>query len=136
MDNDFTKGRIAAALFGLFESGIQTVADCYDDIINNVVASLLKVIPAAWDESACLEAEPDQYVTAGKRVITPFAETAARGIRTVSSSSNPTPALDATDVRLAEEKPADVTATYNLAGQKVDDAQRGVVIRGKRKIVR
>ena len=55
------------ALFGLFESGILTVADCYDNIINNVVAPLLKVVPAAWDESVCLEAEPDQYVTMWKR---------------------------------------------------------------------
>lgn len=55
------------ALFGLFESGVQTVADCYDNIINNVVAPLLKVMPAAWDESTCLEAVPDQYITMWKR---------------------------------------------------------------------
>ncbi len=307
------------ALFGLFESGIQTVADCYDNIINNVVAPLLKVIPAAWDESTCLEAEPDQYVTMWKRkggdyylsTISSKARTVTvplsfigdgdytaqiwkdgvcksdvayedavvnrntslvigvhdnggaivriskkpvhqpqyirvemekgtvngatvkddadgncgegkyltnvgnaanvtcevevpytgkyyltlyyvtwedrdlyfqinggekdyhtirgnggtwntnglqfqqfevelkAGKNTIAFGNdngfgpdldrfvvNPTPALDATDVRLAEEKPADVTATYNLAGQKVDDAQRGVVIRGKRKVVR
>lgn len=56
-----------AALITLFESAIQTIADSYDNIVYNVEAPLWKVLPASWDETRCIEADPEEYVTLRRR---------------------------------------------------------------------
>lgn len=55
------------ALATLYESGIQTMSDSPDNVVYGVAAPLLKVLPAAWDESRCIEAVPDEYVTLARR---------------------------------------------------------------------
>lgn len=55
------------ALATLYESGIQTMSDSPENVIYSVGTPLLKVLPAAWDETRCLEAVPDEYVTMARR---------------------------------------------------------------------
>ncbi len=50
-----------------FESGIQTVADSPNHILNKPYTQLLKDMPASWDDSWCLEAAINQYVTMLRR---------------------------------------------------------------------
>ena len=49
---------------------------------------------------------------------------------------NPTPELEATGINTVAEDNSDTGAVYNLAGQKVEGTQKGVVIKNGRKIVR
>ena len=55
------------ALAIIFESAIQTIADSGDNIIYNTAAPLLSTLPAAWDETRCLEANADNFVTVARR---------------------------------------------------------------------
>ena len=55
------------ALATLYESGIQTMSDSRQNLTTSPAAPLLGVLPAAWDETRCLEASPDQYVTVARR---------------------------------------------------------------------
>lgn len=55
------------ALATIYESGIQTMSDSHYNVVYNIVAPLLKVLPAAWDETQCIEASPDEYVTIARR---------------------------------------------------------------------
>lgn len=55
------------ALATIYESGIQTMSDCHENVIHNIAAPLLKILPASWDETKCLEASPDEYITMLRR---------------------------------------------------------------------
>lgn len=51
----------------LYESGIQTMSDSHYNYIYNISKSLLSQLPASWDETLCLEASLDDYVTLARR---------------------------------------------------------------------
>ena len=55
------------ALWSLFESGFQCLIDNPDNIIDSPIEPALRCIPAAWDETRCIEAVPDQYATLARR---------------------------------------------------------------------
>ncbi len=55
------------ALAIIFESAVQTIADCTDNIVYSTAAPLLSGLPAAWDESRCLEANAENLVTIARR---------------------------------------------------------------------
>lgn len=55
------------ALFTLYESGIQCYVDKPAHYRNSIVESFLKTIPAAWDETRLLEAQPEEFVTLARR---------------------------------------------------------------------
>lgn len=55
------------ALAVLYESGIQTMSESRDNIIYSVAAPMLKGLPASWDETKCIDAKPDSYVTIMRR---------------------------------------------------------------------
>lgn len=55
------------ALATIYESGICTMSDYPENMIYSVSAPLLKVLPASWDETRCLEAEPESYITMARR---------------------------------------------------------------------
>lgn len=55
------------ALATIYESGICTMSDYPENMIYSVSAPLLKVLPASWDESRCLEASPESYITMARR---------------------------------------------------------------------
>lgn len=55
------------ALAAIYESGVQTMSDYPENMIYNVSAPLLKVLPAAWDETRCIEAEPDSHISMARR---------------------------------------------------------------------
>lgn len=55
------------ALATVYESGIQTMSDSRENMVYQLAAPLLSVLPAAWDETRCLEAQPDEYVTMARR---------------------------------------------------------------------
>jgi alpha-glucosidase len=55
------------ALGIVFESGIQHMNDAPENYQYHVSTDLLKRLPVAWNDSKCLEASPDQYVTFARR---------------------------------------------------------------------
>jgi alpha-glucosidase len=55
------------ALGIIFESGIQHMNDSPENYENHIATDLLKKLPAAWNETKCLEASPDQYITVARR---------------------------------------------------------------------
>lgn len=55
------------ALATIYESGVQTMSDYPENMIYNASAPLLKVLPAAWDETRCIEAEPDSHISMARR---------------------------------------------------------------------
>ena len=55
------------ALATLFESGIQTICDSYNNILPSVGAPLLKGMPASWDETRLLEGQLEGYATLMRR---------------------------------------------------------------------
>lgn len=55
------------ALATLYESGIQTMSDSQYNYIYNISKTLLSQLPASWDNTLCLEAEPDKYVTLARQ---------------------------------------------------------------------
>lgn len=79
---DFTPGKIAMkdgriftyntwlndmATMVLFESGLQCLTDCPENIVYSVVEPLYRQLPAAWDGIKCLEAAPGRYATIARR---------------------------------------------------------------------
>jgi alpha-glucosidase len=55
------------ALTVVYESGILHMNDSPINYENHVSSSFLKIVPAAWDDTKCLEASPDQYITVARR---------------------------------------------------------------------
>ena len=58
------------ALGVIYESGFQTVSDSYTNIlsvINPNVTGMLKLIPAAWDETRCLDVQVDDHIAVARR---------------------------------------------------------------------
>ena len=51
------------ALSVVFESGVQHIGDAPENIEYNIAREFLKTVPAAWDDTRCLEAVPDEYVS-------------------------------------------------------------------------
>jgi alpha-glucosidase len=57
----------ATALFVVFESGIQMVADSPDAYDGQKELAFLKAVPAAWDETRVLNGVPSKYITIARR---------------------------------------------------------------------
>jgi alpha-glucosidase len=57
----------ATALFVVFESGLQMVADSPDAYDGQKELEFLKAVPAAWDETRVLNGVPPKYVTIARR---------------------------------------------------------------------
>lgn len=55
------------ALAVLYESGIQTMSDSHYNYIYNISKNLLSQLPSSWDETVCLEANPEDYVSIARR---------------------------------------------------------------------
>lgn len=55
------------ALALAFRSGVQHIGDAPDNLRYSVVKNLLKDLPAAWDESRCLEAVANEYLAVARR---------------------------------------------------------------------
>jgi alpha-glucosidase len=55
------------ALAILYESGVQCMSDSPDNYLYSTAKSFLKQFPTVWDETKCLEASIDQYVTIARR---------------------------------------------------------------------
>lgn len=55
------------ALGVVFESGLQHMNDAPANYKYHIAKDLLKRLPAAWDETHCLEALPDKYTTIARR---------------------------------------------------------------------
>ena len=66
-ENPFTTWSYQLALWTLFESGFQCLIDCPDNVIDSPIEPALRIIPTAWDETRCLEAEPTKYATLARR---------------------------------------------------------------------
>lgn len=64
--NTFTVSQMAAHSI-VFESGIQCLADKPVVYLNSPAKTLLKNLPASWDESQMLEGEPGNYVNIARR---------------------------------------------------------------------
>ena len=57
----------AIALFVVFESGLQMVADSPDAYDGQNELDFLKAVPAAWDETRVLNGVPPKYITIARR---------------------------------------------------------------------
>jgi alpha-glucosidase len=57
----------ATALFVVFESGLQMVADSPDAYDGQKELDFLKAVPAAWDETRVLNGVPPKYITIARR---------------------------------------------------------------------
>jgi len=57
----------ATALFVVFESGLQMVADSPDAYDGQKELEFLKAVPAAWDETRVLNGVPPKYITIARR---------------------------------------------------------------------
>ena len=57
----------AAALFVVFESGLQMVADSPDAYDGQKELDFLKAVPASWDETRVLGGAPPNYITLARR---------------------------------------------------------------------
>lgn len=55
------------ALSVIFESGLQHIMDAPDNVRYNISAGFLKALPAAWDDTKCMDAEPDKHVAIARR---------------------------------------------------------------------
>ncbi len=55
------------ALSVIFESGIQHIMDAPSNIRYNISSAFLKRLPVAWDDTKCLEAEPDDFITIARK---------------------------------------------------------------------
>jgi len=55
------------ALGVIYESGIQHMNDSPENYEDHIAKEFLKRLPTAWDETKCLEAFPDKYVTIARR---------------------------------------------------------------------
>lgn len=66
-ENPYTTWSYQLATWTLFESGLQCLIDCPDNIIDSPIEPVLRQVPAAWDETRLLEAEPAKYATLARR---------------------------------------------------------------------
>ena len=66
-ENPYTTWSYQLALWTLFESGFQCLIDCPENIIDSPIEPALRTIPAAWDETRCIEAAPSEYATLARR---------------------------------------------------------------------
>jgi alpha-glucosidase len=57
----------ATALFVVFESGLQMVADSPDAYDGQKELEFLKAVPASWDETRVLNGVPSKYITIARR---------------------------------------------------------------------
>ena len=57
----------ATALFVVFESGLQMVADSPDAYDGQKELDFLKAVPASWDETRVLNGAPPKYITVARR---------------------------------------------------------------------
>jgi alpha-glucosidase len=57
----------ATALFVVFESGLQMVADSPDAYEGQKELEFLKAVPASWDETRVLNGVPPKYITVARR---------------------------------------------------------------------
>jgi alpha-glucosidase len=57
----------ATALFVVFESGLQMVADSPDAYDGQKELEFLKAVPASWDETRVLNGVPPKYITIARR---------------------------------------------------------------------
>jgi alpha-glucosidase len=57
----------ATALFVVFESGLQMVADSPDAYEGQKELDFLKAVPGAWDETRVLNGVPPKYITVARR---------------------------------------------------------------------
>ena len=57
----------ATALFVVFESGLQMVADSPDAYDGQKELDFLKAVPASWDETRVLNGVPPKYITVARR---------------------------------------------------------------------
>lgn len=55
------------ALSVVFESGVQHIMDAPDNLKYNISKDFLKTLPAAWDDTKCLNAELGNYVCIARR---------------------------------------------------------------------
>lgn len=55
------------ALALAFRSGVQHISDAPDNLRYSIVKNLLKDLPAAWDESRCIEAVENEYLVITRR---------------------------------------------------------------------
>ena len=55
------------ALSVVFESGVQHIMDAPDNLRYNISNAFLKTLPAAWDDTKCLEAEMESRVTIARQ---------------------------------------------------------------------
>lgn len=55
------------ALALVFESGIQHIADAPDNIRYNISKDFLSSLPANWDDTKCLEADLENYITISRQ---------------------------------------------------------------------
>lgn len=63
----FTSWSHQLALGVVYESGIQHMNDSPENYEYHIAKEFLKKLPTAWDETKCLEAFPDKYVTVARR---------------------------------------------------------------------
>ena len=62
-ENPYTTWSYQLATWTLFESGLQCLIDCPDNIIDSPIEPVLRQVPVTWDETRLLEAEPAKYAT-------------------------------------------------------------------------
>lgn len=55
------------ALATIFESGIQHILDNPDNLRYNIANHFLKKLPVSWDDTKCLEAEMESYITIARK---------------------------------------------------------------------
>ena len=63
----FTTWSHQLALGIIYESGVQHMNDSPENYQFHIAKQLLKKLPAAWDETKCFEAYPEQYTTIARR---------------------------------------------------------------------
>ncbi len=51
------------ALSIIFESGVQHIMDAPENLQYHISKSFLSTLPSKWDDTKCLAAEPDQYIS-------------------------------------------------------------------------
>ena len=66
-ENPFTTWSYQLALWTLFESGIQCLIDCPDNVIDSPFEPVLRQVPTRWDETRCIEVDPAKSATLARR---------------------------------------------------------------------
>ena len=55
------------ALSVIFESGIQHIMDAPGNLTNNIAKFFLETLPVAWDDTKCLEADLDKFISIARK---------------------------------------------------------------------